>query len=262
MKLYKTLAITVLSLTTLIGCSNQTTPTQVDESIELQTISVAEVAHSIFYAPQYVAMEMGYFAEQGIEIDLWAAQGADKTMASLLSGEVQIGLMGPEASIYIYNQGSKDYAVNFAQLTKRDGSFLVGREQNNDFEISDLAGAEIIGGRKGGVPFMTLEYVVKSSGLVVGENTAAGEANVRSDVQYDVMSGAFIGGEGDYVTLFEPLATQLELAGEGYIVASIGKESGEIPYTAYNALDSYIAENEDLIQRFTNAISSTNKQAN
>ncbi len=235
-----------------VGCSSDTTTTV--DSGALIEVSLAEVTHSVFYAPQYVAIELGYFEEEGLVVDFLAAQGADKTMASLLSGEVEFGLMGPESSIYIYNQGSPDLAINFAQLTKRDGSFLVGRVEEPDFEFSDLAGAEIIGGRAGGVPLMTLEYVVKNSGLTIGEDVVAGEANVRSDIQFDVMAGSFIGGIGDYVSLFEPTATQIEKEGQGYIVASIGAESGEIPYTAYCALDSYIDGNEDIIQKFTNAI--------
>ncbi|ONI45526.1 nitrate ABC transporter substrate-binding protein [Candidatus Epulonipiscioides gigas] len=249
MKALKTLIATLGVALFIVGCSIDTA-----NETDLIQIDVAEVTHSVFYAPQYVAIENGYFEEEGLEISLLGAQGADKTMASLLSGEVEIGLMGPEASIYVYIQGSKDHAINFAQLTKRDGSFLISRKEEPEFKFSDLAGANILGGRKGGVPFMTLEYVVKNAGLTVGDNEEAGEANVRSDIQFDVMAGAFIGGEGEYVTLFEPLASQLERDGNGYIVASVGEASGEIPYTAYSALDSYIETNPEIIQGFTNAI--------
>ncbi|MDA3730467.1 ABC transporter substrate-binding protein [Niameybacter massiliensis] len=220
----------------------------------LDKIKLAEVTHSVFYAPQYVAIEKGFFKDEGIEIELLGAQGADKTMAALLSGEVQIGLMGPEASIYVYNQGSKDYSVCFAQLTKRDGSFIVGREPNENFTLKDLAGKEILGGRKGGVPEMTLEYAIKNSGLTIGTDTANGEVNVRTDIQFAVMAGSFTGGEGDYVTLFEPLATSLEKEQQGYIMTSVGEETGEIPYTAYSALSSYMEKNPDVIERFTKAI--------
>ena len=221
---------------------------------EMTKVSVAEVTHSVFYAPQYVAIEAGYFEEEGIEIDLILTQGADKTMAALLSNEAQVGFMGPESSLYVYNQGSKDYAVNFAQVTKRDGTFLVSREKIDNFSLDQLAGKVIIGGRKGGVPEMTLEYVLKTAGLTLGEDTANGQINVRTDVQFAAMSGAFVGGEGDFVTLFEPNATQVENAGQGYIVASIGQASGEIPYTAYASLASYLEAHPDIIQRFTNAI--------
>lgn len=220
----------------------------------LDKIKLAEVTHSVFYAPQYVAIAKGFFKDEGIEIELLGAQGADKTMAALLSGEVQIGLMGPEASIYVYNQGSKDYSVCFAQLTKRDGSFIVGREPNENFTLKDLAGKEILGGRKGGVPEMTLEYAIKNSGLTIGTDTANGEVNVRTDIQFAVMAGSFTGGEGDYVTLFEPLATSLEKEQQGYIMTSVGEETGEIPYTAYSALSSYMEKNPDVIERFTKAI--------
>lgn len=216
-------------------------------------IKLAEVAHTVFYAPQYVAIEKGFYKDEGIEIELLTTQGADKTMAALLSGEVQIGFMGPEASIYVHNQGSKDYAVSFAQLTKRDGTFIVGRTANDNFEITELAGKEIIGGRKGGMPEMALEYAIKNAGLIIGEDTANGEVNVRTDIQFAVMAGAFTGGEGEYVTLFEPLATALEKEGTGYIMASVGELTGEIPYTAYCTLKSYMDKNPDVIQRFTNA---------
>lgn len=217
-------------------------------------LTIAEVTHSVFYAPQYVALEAGFFEEEGLEVDLLLTQGADKTMAALLSDEAQIGFMGPEASIYVYNQGSKDYAINFAQVTKRDGTFLLSREPIADFSLADLKGKEVIGGRKGGMPEMTLEYVLKQAGLTLGENVAAGETNVRTDIQFAAMGGAFMGGEGDFVTLFEPTATEVENAGEGYVVASMGQLSGEIPYTAYSSLKSYMSKHPEVIQRFTNAI--------
>ncbi|MBP3888589.1 MAG: ABC transporter substrate-binding protein [Cellulosilyticum sp.] len=234
----------LLLVCTLAGCNNQ----------KLDKITIAEVTHSVFYAPQYVAIEAGFFEEEGIDVDLILTQGADKTMAALLSGEAQVGFMGPEASVYVYNQGSEDYAINFAQVTKRDGTFLLSREPMENFSFEDLKGKELIGGRKGGMPEMTLEYVLKQNGLTLGEDVANGEVNVRTDIQFAAMGGAFIGGEGDFVTLFEPTATEVEQAGEGYVVASLGQLSGEIPYTAYSSLESYMAKNPELIQRFTNAI--------
>lgn len=241
------LMLICITMTTLLfaGCSKENAKTK---------LKVAEVTHSVFYAPQYVALSQGFFEEEGLDIELIAAQGADKTMAALISGEVQIGFMGPEASIYVYNQQSKDYAINFAQVTKRDGSFLVGREKEKDFKFENLRGKEVIGGRKGGMPEMTLEYVIKNNGLNMGKNTNNGEVNVRTDIQFNVMSGAFVAGEGDYVALFEPVATALEKDSKAYIVASIGEESGEIPYTAYCATNTYINKNPEIIQKFTNAI--------
>ena len=239
-----------LGVCCLVGCSNN----QSTDDKELDKITVAEVTHSVFYAPQYAAITQGFFEEEGIEIDIIDAQGADKTMAALISGEADIGLMGPEASIYVYNQGSNDYAVNFAQLTKRDGSFIVSREKNDDFTYSDLKGKEILGGRAGGVPLMTLEYLLKNEGLTIGEDTSNGEVNVRTDVQFGVMAGSFAAGEADYTTAFEPTATQLEKQGVGYIVASVGQDAGEIPFTCYSATKSYMDENSDLIQRFTRAL--------
>ncbi len=212
-------------------------------------VVLSEVTHSVFYAPQYVAINKGFFEEQGLEIELSNGQGADKVMTAVLSGQVDIGFAGPEASIYVYNEGREDYAVVFAQLTKRDGSFLVGRQPEPDFKWENLRDKTIIGGRKGGVPEMTLEYVLKKHGLMPNQDLV-----VDTSIQFAAMAGAFTGGEGDYVTLFEPTATMLEKEGRGYILASIGAESGEIPYTAYFATKSYIQKNADIIQKFTNAI--------
>lgn len=212
-------------------------------------ITLSEVTHSVFYAPQYVAINLGFFEEQGLEIELSNGQGADKVMTAVLSGQVDIGFAGPEASIYVYNEGREDHAVVFAQLTKRDGSFLIGRQPKPDFRWENLRGKKIIGGRKGGVPEMTLEYILKKHGLIPNQDVI-----VDTSIQFAAMAGAFTGGEGDYVTLFEPTATMLEKEGKGYVLASLGVESGEIPYTAYFAKKSYIQKNSDIIQRFTNAI--------
>lgn len=219
-----------------------------------QKITLAEVTHSVFYAPQYVALELGYFEEEGLEVELILTSGADKTMAALLSRDAQIGLMGPEASIFVYNGGQTNYAVNFIQLTQCDGSFLVSREKVDNWTWDMVKGKEILGGRKGGVPEMTLEYVLKQKGFEVGQDDPTKEVNVRTDVQFAAMGGAFASGEGDYVTMFEPAALQLEKEGIGYVVASVGKESPGIPFTAYSATKNYIEQNPDIIQKFTNAI--------
>lgn len=224
----------------LVGCKKDT---------ELQTIRLVEVTHSLFYTPQYVAITQGFFEEQGLKIELVNGKGADKVMASLLSNEAEIGFMGPEASVYVYNQGRDNYVINFAQLTQRDGSFLVGREKDDNFTFDKLKGKTVIGGRKGGMPEMTLEYVIKNHGLEIGK-----DVDVRTDIQFDVMAGAFVGGEGDYVALFEPVAATLEKEGKGYVVASIGEEGGYLPYTCYSATKEYIEKNPDIIQKFTDAI--------
>ena len=239
-KLAMILVIVMVMGFTLTACKQDT---------ELKEITLIEVTHSLFYTPQYVALTQGFFEEEGLKIELVNGKGADKVMASLISGEAEIGFMGPEASVYVYNQGRDDYAINFAQLTQRDGSFLVGREKEDNFQWTDLKGKEVLGGRKGGMPFMTLEYVVKKSGLQPPE-----DVNLRTDVQFDVLAGAFVAGEGDYVALFEPVASSLEQEGKGHIVASIGEAGGYIPYTAYSATKNYIMENPDVIQSFTNAI--------
>ena len=219
-----------------------------DNKTDLKEIKVAEVTHSIFYAPQYLADSLGYFKEEGLDIEFILTPGADKVTAAVLSGDVQIGFCGSEATIYVYNNGEKDYLVNFAGLTKKDGSFLVGRDEIKNFSIEDLKGKHIIAGRKAGMPAMTLEYAINQGGL----NTS--ELNFDTSYDFSATSGAFIGGDGDFVALFEPTATNLVKQGYGHIVASVGELGGVVPYTAYNARKSYIEENEDVMKGFSNAI--------
>ena len=215
----------------------------------ITTVKVNEVTRSVFYSPQYVAIALGYFKDKGINIELTTGQGADKVMTAVLSGQSDIGFAGPEASIYVYNEGKADYTQVFAQLTKRDGSFLVARNKPAQFDWSQLKGTTVIPGRKGGVPYMTFEYVLKQKGIDTSK-----DVNLDDSISFDLMAGAFAGGNADYVTLFEPTASMTELQGAGYIVASVGAEAGEIPYTAYFAKKSYIQRNEELIQNFTDAI--------
>ena len=216
---------------------------------ELKTITVSEVTRSVFYAPQYVAIAAGYFEEEGLKIDLSTGQGADNVMTAVLSNQVDIGFAGPEASIYVYNEGKQDHTQVFAQLTKTDGSFLVSSKDITDFSWDDVKGKTVIPGRKGGVPYMTLLYVLKQNGIDPQKDLILDDS-----IDFDLMASAFSTGKADFVTLFEPTASQIELAGKGYIVASVGEEAGEIPYTAYFAKKSYITENSDIIQKFTNAI--------
>ena len=224
----------------LSGCSSKN---------DLQTVRLCEVTHSIFYAPQYAAMELGYFAEEGIEIELSNGGGADKVMSAVLSDSMDIGLAGPEACIYVYNEGKEDYPQVFAQLTKRDGSMLVGRTEQPDFTWQSLKGSHILPGRKGGVPYMAFEYALKENGL-----DPAADLLLDTSVQFDNMTGAFLGGTADYVTVFEPAASSLQAEGKGYIVAAVGDAVGDLPYTAYFAKSSYMEENAELIQGFTNAV--------
>ena len=219
------------------------------QTVSLQKIKLNEVTRSVFYAPQYVALANGYMEEEGLEVEITTGQGADKVMTAVLAGQSDIGFAGPEASIYVYNEGKEDYCEVFAQLTQKDGSFLVSREPTDNFSWQDLKGKTIIPGRKGGVPYMTFEYVLKQNGL-----NPQTDLVLDDSIKFDLMAGAFTGGTADYVTLFEPTATMTQNAGKGYIVASVGEASGEIPYTAYFAKKSYIKENSDTIQKFTNAI--------
>lgn len=216
---------------------------------DLTKVKVAEVTHSMFYAPQYLAHKLGYFEEEGLDVEIITVPGADKVTAAVLSGDVQIGFCGSESTIYVYNQGEKDYLVNFAALTKRDGSFIVSREKIEDFKLEDLKGKHVVAGRQGGMPVMMFEWALTQAGIDPKE-----DVNVDTSIEFASMSGAFIGGTGDFVNLFEPNALQLEQEGYGYVVASLGELGGVVPYTAYHAKKSYIEENEEVIQGFSNAI--------
>jgi len=256
------LPLIIISLITglLSGCggnSQQTNETNKEskpavsqsasEEPKIQKLRLNEVVRSIFYAPMYVAISEGMFKEEGFEVELSTGQGADKTMQQVLSGNADIGFCGPEQVIYTYNQGKTN--VIFAQLTKRDGSFLVGRKAEPDFKWENLKGKKIIGGRPGGVPQMTLEYIIRNCGLKPGE-----DVEFITNLDFTATAAAFKSGMGDYVALFEPTATILEDEGAGSIVASIGTDSGEIPYTCFFATKSYIESNPEIIQRVTNAL--------
>ncbi|MDY3248887.1 MAG: ABC transporter substrate-binding protein [Candidatus Choladocola sp.] len=212
-------------------------------------VTLNEVAHSVFYAPQYAAIELGYFDEEGIELTLVTGFGADKTMTALLSGEADIGFMGSEASIYTYGGGAKDAPVNFAQLTQRAGNFLVAREEMPDFAWSDLKDRKVLGGRKGGMPEMVFEYILKQNGL-----DPETDLEINQSIDFGSTAAAFSGGQGEFTIEFEPGATTLEQEGVGYVVASLGTDSGYVPYTAYCAKTSYLEEHADIVQGFTNAL--------
>lgn len=216
---------------------------------EMMDVTLNEVAHSIFYAPMYVAVEKGYFADEGINLDLVCGFGADKTMTAVLSGEADIGFMGSEASIYTYNEGANDYVVNFAQLTQRAGNFLVAREEMPDFSWDALKGSTVLGGRKGGMPEMVFEYILKENGI-----DPAKDLEINQSIDFGSTAATFAEGKADYTVEFEPGATSLESEGKGYVVASLGEDSGYVPYTAYSAKQSYIEKNPDVIQGFTNAL--------
>ena len=211
-------------------------------------IKVAEVAHSIFYAPQYISIHNDYFKEEGLDVEIILTPGADKVVAAVLSGDVEIGFSGSEATIYVYNGGEKDYLKTFAQATQKDGSFIVSREKVNNFDISMLKGKYYIGGRLAGMPEMTLEYILAKNGIKTTDLT------IDTSISFANMQAAFIGGTGDFVSLFEPNATQVQQQGYGYIVASLGELGGVIPYTSYSAKSSFINDNKDIINKFTKAI--------
>ena len=212
-------------------------------------VTLYEVAHSIFYAPQYAAIELGYFQEEGIDLTLVNGAGADKVMTAMLAGDADIGFMGSEASIYTYAQGAEDYAVNFAQLTQRAGNFLVARQPDPDFTWQKLKGSRVLGGRAGGMPQMVFEYILKKNGI-----DPKTDLTMDQSIQFGLTAAAFTSDQSDYTVEFEPFATGLELEGNGYVVASLGTDSGYVPYTAYCAKKSYLAMHPDLIQRFTSAL--------
>ena len=251
----------VLSISLLAGCSGDTKQTEQKSESESQTsveepeekaltkVTLNEVAHSIFYAPMYVAIEEGYFEDEGIDLDLVCGFGADKTMTAVISGEADIGFMGSEASIYTYAEGATDYVVNFAQHTQRAGNFLVAREEMPDFSWEDLKGHLVLGGRKGGMPEMVFEYILKQNGIDPEK-----DLEINQNIDFGSTAAAFAEGQGDFTVEFVPGATSLESEGKGYVVASLGEDSGYVPYTAFSAKQSFIDENPDIIQGFTNAL--------
>lgn len=220
-----------------------------EDHSNLKKIKLAEVAHTIFYAPQYAAISNGYFEEEGLDIELILANGADNVMSSVLSGDVDIGLSGTEATIYVYNGGEKDYVKTFAGLTQKDGSFLVSREKYDNFALEDLKGKTVIGGRVAGMPELTFEWALRQNGIDPKK-----DLTIDTSIAFAAMEGAFISGIGDFVTLFEPNALSVEKNGYGYVVAYVGELGGNVPYTAYNARSSFINNNKDVIKSFSNAI--------
>ena len=261
----KLIAMALASVMLLAGCGQNSTPDETNtgsvnvENIDtsdkkdatptLQKVTLNEVAHSIFYAPMYVAIEQGYFNDAGIDLKLVTGFGADKVMTAVLSGEADIGFMGPETTVYTSNEGSKDPVVNFAQLTQRAGNFLVARKEITDFEWSDLVGKDVLGGRAGGMPEMVFEYILEKNNM-----DPTTDLSIDQSIDFGSTAAAFSGGQGDFTIEFEPHATLLEQKGDGYVVASLGEESGYVPYTSFSARKSYIEKNVETIQAFTDAL--------
>lgn len=234
----------------LAGCGAKDGGTAKAPSASAKTpVVLNEVAHSIFYAPMYVAIEEGYFADEGIDLTLVTGFGADKTMTALLTGEADIGFMGSESTIYTYKEGASDYAVNFAQLTQRAGNFLVSREPIDNFTWDMLKGKKVLGGRAGGMPEMVFEYILKKNGI-----DPAADLSIDQSIDFGSTAAAFSGGQGDFSVEFEPHATSLEAKGDGYVVASLGEDSGYVPYTAFSAKKSYLEKNPAVIEAFTRAL--------
>ena len=261
-RLLSLLLTTAMTLLLFTGCSTEPPISEENASNEesisdedtsslpaLTEVTLNEVAHSIFYAPMYVAIEEGYFEDEGIDLTIVTGFGADKTMTAVISGSADIGFMGSESSIYTYNEGANDYVVNFAQLTQRAGNFLVARENATDFKWEDLKGKDVLGGRKGGMPEMVFVYILKQNGIDPEK-----DVNIDQSIDFGSTAAAFSGGQADYTVEFEPSATALEQEGDGYVVASLGVDSGYVPYTAFSAKQSYIQENPEIIQGFTNAL--------
>lgn len=245
-RLFSLLVLTVLAICLLAGCGKKDSAKT--SAVPLTKVTLNEVAHSIFYAPMYAAIENGYFEQEGIDLDLVTGFGADKVMAAVLSGEADIGFMGPETTVYTYNEGAADAVINFAQLTQRAGNFIVAREKQDDFKLSDLKGAKVLGGRAGGMPEMVFEYVLKKNEI------DPSEVEIDQSIDFGSTAAAFSGGKGAYTVEFEPSATALEQEGAGFVVSSVGVESGYVPYTAFSAKKSYLDAHKDVIQSFTNAL--------
>ena len=249
-KRFTALLLVALMLSAAVcACASKEEGAAEENLPEKTKVVLNEVAHSIFYAPMYVAIEEGYFQEEGIDLELVTGFGADKTMTAVLSDSADIGFMGSEASIYTYNEGATDHVVNFAQLTQRAGNFLVARQEMPDFTWDDLKGTDVLGGRKGGMPQMVFEYILKQNGINPAKDVA-----IDQSIDFGSTAAAFAEGQADFTVEFEPGATSLEQEGKGYVVASLGTDSGYVPYTAFSAKQSYLDENPDVIQGFTNAL--------
>lgn len=238
------------SLAVILAMASLPSGVLAQDKEELTEVTLNEVAHSIFYAPQYVAIEEGYFEEEGLKIDLVNGFGADKVMTAVISGEADIGFMGAEASVYAYQEGATDPVVNFAQLTQRAGNFLVAREEMPDFQWEDLKEKKVLGGRKGGMPEMVFEYILRKNGIDPQKDLV-----IDQSIDFGSTAAAFTGDDSaDFTVEFEPSATALEQEGAGYVVASLGVDSGYVPYTSYSARSSYMEEHPDVIQKFTNGL--------
>lgn len=249
-KRFTALLLVALMLSAAVcACASKEEDAAGENLPEETKVVLNEVAHSIFYAPMYVAIEEGYFQKEGIDLELVTGFGADKTMTAVLSDSADIGFMGSEASIYTYNEGATDHVVNFAQLTQRAGNFLVARQKMPDFTWEDLKGTDVLGGRKGGMPQMVFEYILKQNGIDPAKDVA-----IDQSIDFGSTAAAFAEGQADFTVEFEPGATSLEQEGKGYVVASLGTDSGYVPYTAFSAKQSYLDENPDVIQGFTNAL--------
>ena len=250
-KLLALVLTTAMLIPVLAGCGCKITADGEGgvASGQMTKVVLNEVAHSLFYAPMYVAIENGYFKEQGIDLELVTGFGADKTMTAVLSGEADIGFMGPETTVYTCNEGASDLVVNFAQLTQRAGNFLVGREADDAFRWEKLKGTDVLGGRDGGMPEMVFEYILKKNGI-----DPETDLNIDKSIDFGSTAAAFSGGQGDFSVEFEPGATALEQEGAGYVVASLGVDSGYVPYTAFSAKDSYMEEHPEVIRGFVNAL--------
>lgn len=243
------LLIFSLTFVSLMGCGSKSADATKASKQGGEKVILNEVAHSVFYAPMYVALEEGYFAEEGLDLTLVTGFGADKTMTAVLSGEAHIGFMGSEASIYTYLGGTEDPVVNFAQLTQRAGNFLISREPIDNFTWDMLSGKNVLGGRKGGMPEMVFEYILKKNNI-----SPETDLNIDQSIDFGATAAAFLGGQGDFTVEFEPGATTLEREGKGYVVASLGEDSGYVPYTAYCAKASYLKANPQTIQSFVNGL--------
>lgn len=248
-KIRRLLLLSLLLSVLLCSCGKEEGSSAPKSGGKQKKVVLNEVAHSCFYAPLYAAIEKGYFDEEGISLDLVTGYGADKTMTAVLSGEADIGFMGSESSIYTYSQGAEDYVVNFAQLTQRAGNFLVSREPIENFELTMLAGKTVLGGRAGGMPEMVFEYILKKNNL-----NPVSDLTIDQSIDFGSTAAAFSGGQGDFTVEFEPHATALEEKGDGFVVASLGEESGFVPYTAFSAKKSFLEKNPETVQSFTNAL--------
>jgi NitT/TauT family transport system substrate-binding protein len=241
--------IPVFLLATLAGCGASASAETSESSNGLKTIRVSEIVHSILYTPMYAADALGYFADEGLKVNITTANGGDAVSASLIGGQAEIGLVGPEMAVYVHNNPEGDAKlVTFSQLTNTDGLFLNSFDARDNFKWEDVIGKTIIGSTPGSTPQLVLEYVLDQNGIDI-EN----DVKVITNLDPPARAGAFSQGIAEFGVMSSPSSEDFDMAGHP-IVASMGEEVGALPYTVFLSENSWLKDNEGSAQAFSDAV--------